>query len=47
MAIIDTAVVAATLLAAPVLVWPMAMAIPASLTRSTLVLRSLSRSRPR
>ncbi len=41
-AIIDTAVVAATLLAAPVLVWPMAVAIPASLTRTALMLRSLS-----
>jgi hypothetical protein len=41
--LLDTAALAAALLAAPTLVWPMAVAIPASLTRSGLALRSVSR----
>jgi hypothetical protein len=39
---LDAVAVAAALLLAPTLVWPMALAIPASLTRSALALRSLS-----
>jgi hypothetical protein len=39
--LLDTAMLAAVLLAAPVLVWPMALAIPASLTRIGLTARAL------
>jgi hypothetical protein len=42
--VLDTAAVAAALLAAPTLAWPMAVAIPASLARSGLALRSVSRA---
>lgn len=41
--LLDTAVPAAVLLVAPILVWPMALAIPASLTRLALTARSLPR----
>jgi hypothetical protein len=38
---LDAAMLAAVLLAAPSLTWPMAVAIPASLTRLTLTARAL------
>ncbi|HEX6473039.1 MAG TPA: hypothetical protein VF069_28375 [Streptosporangiaceae bacterium] len=38
---LDAAMLATTMLVAPVLVWPMAVAIPASLARITLTVRSL------
>jgi hypothetical protein len=40
---LDTVMVAVALLAAPALVWPMALAIPASLVRVGLIARSLPR----
>ena len=42
---LDVAMVAAVLLVAPTLVWPMFMAVPASLARIGLALRSLPRAR--
>lgn len=42
---LDLAMVAAVLLVAPTLVWPMFMAVPASLARIGLTLRSLPRAR--
>ena len=39
--VLDTAALSAVLLAAPTLVWPMALAIPASLTRIGLTARAL------
>lgn len=45
LAVLDSAVVAAVLLAAPALVWPMAIAIPASLIRLCLTARTLPRLR--
>ncbi|HEV8559614.1 MAG TPA: permease prefix domain 1-containing protein [Actinophytocola sp.] len=41
--LLDTAVLAAVLLAAPTLVWPMALAIPASLARIGLTARTFPR----
>ena len=43
---LDTGMVAAALLAAPALVWPMAVAIPASLTRIGLTVRALPHTLP-
>jgi len=42
--ILDTAIVTAALVAAPILAWPLAVAILASLTRIGLALRSVSRA---
>jgi hypothetical protein len=43
LALLDIAAVAVVLLAAPTLVWPMALAIPASLTRVGLTIRAVPR----
>jgi hypothetical protein len=42
--VLDTAMIAAVLLAAPAIVWPMAAAVPASLARIGLTIRSLPKT---
>jgi hypothetical protein len=43
--VLDTAMLAAVLVAAPAFVWPMALAVPASVTRIAMTLHRIPRPR--